>query len=71
MASTRTPGKDSKQKNPGGGRSRDAAPSRGKGGIGVPRTRNAMAQKSEDEMRLAGRAGRDPNDAKLRARKPA
>ena len=70
MASTRKPGKDSKQKNPGGGRSRDAAPPRGKGkaAAGTP---NAMTQKSEKELRLAGTAGRDPNDAKLRARKPA
>ena len=70
MASTRKPGKDSKQKNPGGGRSRDAAPPRGKGKA-APRSGNAMAQKSEDELRLAGKAGRDPNDAKVRARKAA
>ena len=71
MASARKPGKDSKQKNPGGGRSRDAAPPRGKGGKSAPRSGNAMAQKSEDELRLAGKAGRNPNDAKLRARKSA
>lgn len=73
MATTRrttTKAGSGKQKNPGGGRPQNATPPRGKGKA-PPGVRNAMAEKSEMELRLAGAAGRDPNDARMRARKIA